>query len=118
LKRKLKIKDRRKFARYPATMFLEIKRERSPAPGLEAGVFEGRSVDVSQSGARFTTRELFHRNERLILTFFAPGGDAELSCEVAVIRSTRLSQAYEVAVEITRLIPLDAAVAADAEGTA
>jgi len=107
LKRKVRIRDRREFPRYPADLTLEVKRERSPAPGLNAGVFEGQCIDLSRAGARFRTRELFHRHENLILTFFSPAGNAELCCEIKVLRSVRRSRQYEVAGQIVRMIPVD-----------
>ena len=101
------MKDRREFARYPAALSLQVRRERSPAPGLRAGVFDARCVDLSRAGARFVTRELFHRREKLVLVFFRPNGEGELACEVEVVRSKRISRQYEVASKVTRIVPVE-----------
>ncbi|HUW55095.1 MAG TPA: PilZ domain-containing protein [Planctomycetota bacterium] len=105
--RRIRIKDRREHPRYMVGLSMEVKRERSPAPGLEAGVFDGQCVDLSRTGARFRTRELFHPHEKLELTFFDAQGEAALRCEVEVIRSIRVPRQYEVGARLTRLIPVD-----------
>ena len=115
--RRVKITDRREHSRYLVGLSMEVKRERSPAPGLEAGVFDGRCVDLSRTGAKFNTRELFHPHEKLELTFFDPQGDVVLCCEVEVVWSIRVPRQYEVGARITRLIPLDEPEAAT-DGTA
>ena len=107
MRRRVRIRDRRQHARYLVGLSLEIERQRSPAPGLEAGVFEGQCVDLSQTGARFRTRELFHPHEKLEVTLFSLTGEVELRCEIEVVRSVRVSRQYEVAGRIIRLIPVD-----------
>lgn len=101
------LKDRREFPRYPADLRLEVRRERSPAPGLRAGAFPARCVDLSRAGARFLTRELFHRRETLTLVFFNSSNDPELCCEIEVVRSTRVSRQYEVAGKVTKMLAVD-----------
>ena len=103
--RRLRIKDRREFPRFPADLALEVTRQRSPAPGLNAGMFEARCVDLSRAGIKFRTRELFHRHEKLLLTFLSPDGQSDLNCEIEVVRSIRLSRQYEVAARIIRCLP-------------
>ena len=84
---------------------MEIRRERSPAPGMEAGVFEGQCVDLSRVGTCFRTRELFHPHEKLELEFYSADGESELHCEIEVVRSVRISRQYEVGGRITRIYP-------------
>jgi hypothetical protein len=86
-------------------MPIEVKRVHSPAPGLEAGVFDGQCMDLSQAGTRFRTQELFHPHEKLELTFFSADGQVELSCEVEVVRADKVSRQYEIGARITRLLP-------------
>ena len=102
-----RIKDRRRYPRYLIGLAVEIIREPSPAAGLEAGVFDGRCVDLSRTAMRFRTRELFHAREGLELVFLSPEGAHELRCRIEVIRTTRVSRQYEVAARITRLLPID-----------
>ena len=104
MKEKVPLKDRREFPRYPADLRLEVRREQSPAPGLRAGVYAARCVDLSRTGARFLTRELFHRREKLSLVFFHRTGEPELCCEIEVVRSTRVSRQYEVAAKVTKML--------------
>ena len=105
--KRVPLKDRREFPRYLADLNVQVRRERSPAPGLPAGVFEARCVDLSRAGARFLTRELFHRREKLVRVCCRPDGEGELACEIEVVRSTRVSRQYEVASKVTRIIPVD-----------
>ena len=107
MRSRVPLKDRREFPRYPADLRLEVRRERSPAPGLRAGAFEARCVDLSRAGARFLTRELFHRREKLVLVFFNKSNEAELCCEIEVVRSIRVSRQYEVAGKVTRLLKVE-----------
>ena len=104
--RRIRIKDRREYPRYLVGLALEVKRERVPAQGLEAGIFEGQCVDLSRTGVNFRTRELFHPHEKLELAFLSPAGEVELCCEVEVVRSVRVPRQYEVGAKITRLIPV------------
>ena len=105
--RKVRIKDRREHPRYLVGLPVEMRRERSPAPGLEAGIFEGQCIDISRGGMRVGTRELFHPREKLEVTVFSAGGQAEMRCEVEVVRSVRVPRRYEVAAKITRLLSID-----------
>jgi len=105
--KRVPLKDRRAFPRYPADLRLEVRRVASPVLGLRAGVFEARCVDLSRVGARFFTRECFHPGEKPVLVFRRADGGMELACEIQVLRSTRVSQRYEVAGKVTRVIPVD-----------
>ena len=100
--RKVKIRNRRRWPRHLLGFRLEITRERSAAPGVKAGVFPGKCLDISRAGSRFTSRELFHPHEKLIVTYRAPDGGEALRCQVEVVRSVRVSRQYEDGVRFLR----------------
>jgi hypothetical protein len=95
-------RDRRLNARYLAYLPIEIHRLKRGS--REEKDYSAFCIDISASGIRFATSELFHLGERLELTLGAPGGGDELTCEAEVVRIARVPQHYEIAAKVVQVV--------------
>ena len=102
MKRRMTVMERREFERHAMNLAVIVVRN-STVLGLNSGEFDGCLLDISRSGLRFTSKELFHRGETIEVIYPGSEDHQGLRLEVKVVRSNRVpGQKYEMATQIVR----------------
>lgn len=104
--KRVRIRDRRVAPRHAVGLELTVLRPKGVVVGGGPGPFEGHCLDISQSGLRFSSREIFARREHLTITIYDGGGFAGLRVVAEVVRSQRVSGGYETGCRFLETLPL------------